>query len=56
MILPETPTVDHRAPLEVAEFDQHPRHRVGAALEDAHAIVQQLEILDMLLIDAEILA
>ena len=56
MILPETPTVDQRAPSGVAEFDQHPRHRVGAALEDAHAEVEQLQILDMLLVDAEVLA
>ena len=55
MMLPETPTVDQVA-VSVAELDQHPRHRVGAALEDAHAIVAQLEILDMLLVDAEVLA
>ncbi len=56
MMFPETPTVDHRAPLGIAEFDQHPRHRVGAALKDAHAIIQEFEVLDVLLIDAEILA
>jgi phosphoenolpyruvate synthase/pyruvate phosphate dikinase len=35
-------------PRPVAEFDQDPRHRVGAALEDPHAVVAQLQVLDML--------
>src|SRR5580700_9912882 len=30
----------------VAELDEHARHGVRAALEDAHLIVEELEILD----------
>ena len=45
-----------RVALAVAEFDEHAHHRGGAAPKDAHAIVEQLEIFDMFLVDAEVLA
>ena len=56
MTLPETPTVDQVGLVAVAEFDQHPRHRVGAALEHSHPIVAQLHVVDICLVGPEILA
>src|SRR5580692_12799908 len=40
----------------VAALDQHPRHRLGAAVENAHPVVGELEPLDMALILADVLA
>src|SRR6202020_3525466 len=42
--------------ISVAELDQNARHRIGAALEDADAIVAQFQVLDIFLVDAEVLA
>ena len=56
MMLAETPTVDQLSPGGVAELDQHARHGIGAALENADAIIDEFEILDEALIFAEILA
>src|SRR5438128_8842000 len=40
----------------VLALDQHPRHRLGAAVEDAYAIIGELEPLDVALVLAEVLA
>src|SRR5215468_1223954 len=40
----------------VGALDQHARHRLGAAVEDAHAVVGELETLDVFLVLAEVLA
>src|ERR1700732_3236275 len=40
----------------VPALDQHARHRLGAAVEDAHPVVGELEPLDVALILADILA
>ena len=56
MMLAETPTVDQRSPGLVLELDQHARHGVGAALEDADLVVDELEVLDYRLVLAEVLA
>jgi hypothetical protein len=54
MMLSDTPTVHQRA-LAIGRFDQHPGDRLGAAIEDAHLVVDQFEIGDLRLVDAEIL-
>ncbi len=56
MMLGDTPIVVQRSPCLVVAFDQHARHRLGAALEDTHAVIDELEALDLLLVLAEILA
>ena len=56
MTLAETPTVDQRSPSRVGAFDENARHRVGAALEHADAIIDEPNVLDEALIGAEILA
>ncbi|GCC47017.1 hypothetical protein chiPu_0031074, partial [Chiloscyllium punctatum] len=40
----------------VLAFDQNPRDRLGAAIEDTHAVVDQLQAIDVLLVLAEVLA
>src|SRR5262249_51597013 len=40
----------------VAKLDQHPRHRVGSAVENADAKIDKFEVFDKALIFAEILA
>ena len=40
----------------VAALDQHARDGLGAAREDAHLVVDQLDVLDVLLVAAEVLA
>ena len=52
----DTPTVNQRFALPVAALDQDAGHGVGAAREDTHLVVHQLEIGDVALIAAEILA
>ena len=42
--------------LAVGAFDEHARHRVGAALKHAHAIIDEPHVLDKALIGAKILA
>ena len=42
--------------LLVLALDQHPRHRFRAAVEDTHAIIDQLQPLDVSLVFAKILA
>src|SRR5262249_48599535 len=42
--------------LPVPALDQNPRHGVGAGGEDTHLVVDELEIVDVALIAAEILA
>ena len=56
MMLGDTPTVVQRSPLSSSALDQHARHRLGAAVEDAHPVVGELEPLDIALILAEVLA
>ena len=56
MMLCETPTVVQRSPFSSCALDQHAGHRLGAAVEDAHPVVDQLQILDEVLVLAEILA
>ena len=55
MMFGDTPMVDQRSP-SVAELDQHAGDRVGAALVDADLVVDELQILDQVLVPAEILA
>src|SRR4051812_6902467 len=43
-------------PRFVLALDQHARYRFGAAIEDTHTIVGELETLDVFLILAEVLA
>src|SRR5579871_4213710 len=45
-----------RLALLVGAFDQNPRHGLGAAIEDTHAIIDQLEAFDEFLVLAEVLA
>src|SRR6478609_8762589 len=40
----------------VLALDQHPRHRFRAAIEDTHAVIDQLQAFDVFLIFAEVLA
>src|SRR6266850_712694 len=42
--------------LLVFALDQHPRYRLGAAIEDTDAVVDQLQAFDVFLVFAEILA
>ena len=56
MMFGETPTVNQRSPGPIAELDQDAGDGVGAALEDADLVVDELEVLDQILVLAEILA
>ena len=57
MMLGETPTVNQRSPRDrVVALDQHARHGLGAAREDTHLVVDELDVLDVLLVAAEVLA
>ena len=40
----------------VLALDQNPRHRLGAGVEDTHAVVGEIEPLDVALVLAEVLA
>src|SRR5271170_5804835 len=40
----------------VGALDQHPRDRLGAAIEDANAVIGELKSLDVALIFAKVLA
>ena len=56
MMLGETPTVDQRSPSSSSLSIKHARDRIGAAVEDTHLVVDELEIVDVALILAEVLA
>ncbi len=55
-MLSDTPTVHQRTPLAVGGFDQNAGDRLRAAVEDTHLEVGELEIVDLVLVLAEILA
>ena len=56
MMLGETPTVVQLSPFSSSLSIKHARHRFGAAIEDTHAVVDQLQALDIFLVLAEVLA
>jgi hypothetical protein len=56
MMLGETPTVVQRSPVSSVALDQHAGDGAGAAVEDAHLVVDQLEVRRCALVLAEVLA
>ena len=42
MMFGDTPIVVQRSPVSSLALDQHARHRVGAAIEDTHPVVDEL--------------
>ena len=56
-MLGDTPTVNQRSPVAaIAAFDEHAGHRLGAAGQDAHLVVDEVDVLDDTLVAAEVLA
>ena len=56
-MLGDTPTVNQRSPVRlVVALHQHARDGLGAAGQDAHLVVDQLDVLDDALVAAEVLA